>query len=326
MMSSTFDIKDGLELYQEACPEKDYLVDEIIGKGDLVVLAGDTGLGKSIIAHQIGVYLATGESEVLGFKIPKQRRVLYLNFELSNSEFNRRHKKIASGIGQKGNLKNFQYNSVTNRKGLFEDNWDRILETIKNRYPFDMIIVDNLYASTSENDEKNYDLKQILRKITDVANVHGSAVLVITHHRKHSPEEPLSLHLVRGGSTLTNAMDMVLQLGRSIINPDIRYFMITKNRYYSPNLMKSLELTLDPESLRMINTGEISEHKHLTPLTEDQNSILNRLDNEFTTAELKTQMTDNGYSERVIYDWLKKWLNDGHITKISQGNYQKSLL
>ena len=94
-MSEMFEIKDGLDFYNEICPDKDYLVDEIIGAGDLVVLAGDTGLGKSLIAHQIGVSLAVGEPDVLGFKIPKQRRVLYLNFELSNEEFNRRHRKIA---------------------------------------------------------------------------------------------------------------------------------------------------------------------------------------------------------------------------------------
>ena len=323
-MSSTFDIKDGLELYNEKCPDKEYLVDEIIGKGDLVVLAGDTGLGKSIIAHQIGVFLATGEEEVLGFEIPRVRRVLYLNFELSNDEFNRRHRKIASSITSKSKLKNFQYNVVNTKKGLFDDNWDRIIKTIENSYPFDLIIVDNLYTSTSVNDEKNHDLKKILRKITDVSNVHGSAVLVITHHRKHSTEEPLSLNLVRGGSTLTNAMDMVLQLGRSILDHEIRYFMITKNRYYSPNLLKSMELILDPKSLRMINTGEINERKHLSPLNEDQNSILKKLDVEFTTSELKTQMIDNGYSERVLYDWLKKWLYDDHITKISQGKYQKN--
>ena len=322
-MSSTFEIKDGLELYQETCPEKDYLVDEIIGKGDLVVLAGDTGLGKSIIAHQIGVFLATGEEEVLGFEIPKQRRVLYLNFELSNDEFNRRHRKIASGVEQKDKLKNFQYNLVTNRKGLFEDNWDRIVETIKNSYPFDLIIVDNLYASTSDNDEKNYDLKQILMKITNVSNVHGSAVLIITHHRKHHPDEPLSLDLVRGGSTLTNAMDMVLQIGRSTIDPEIRYFMITKNRYYSPNLFKSIELTLDPDSLRMINIGEISERKHLSTMTIDQKTILDELPDEFKTGELKTLMDGNGYGERVKYDWLKKWEDNDHIGKISQGKYRK---
>ena len=323
-MSSTFNIKDGLELYKETCPDKEYLVDEIIGKGDLVVLAGDTGLGKSIIAHQIGVYLAAGESEVLGFKIPKQRRVLYLNFELSNDEFNRRHHKISSVVAQKSNLKNFQYNSVTNRKGLFEDNLDRIVETIKNSYPFDLIIVDNLYASTSDNDEKNYDLKQILKKISDVSNVHGSAVLIITHHRKHHPEEPLSIDLIRGGSTLTNAMDMVLQVGRSLLDSDTRYFIITKNRYYSPNFMKSMGLTLNPDSLQMSNIGEINERMHLSPMTNEQYSVLDELNDEFMTGDILALTSKNGLSRRAGFDWLNKLQSDDHIEKIGHGKYRKN--
>ena len=323
-MSNMFEIKDGLDFYNEICPEKDYLVDEIIGAGDLVVLAGDTGLGKSLIAHQIGVSLAVGESNVLGFEIQKQRRVLYLNFELSNNEFNRRHRKIASKIGANNLLKNFNINVVGNNKGLFEDNWERIIETIKNSYPYDLIIVDNLYASTDVNDERNFDLKRILKKITEVANVNGSAVLLVTHHRKHHPEENLSLYLVRGGSTLTNAMDMVLQVGRSLQDQDLRYLTITKNRYYSPNMNKALGLRLDQETLLFENVGEISEKKHLTPLTEEQNIILNDLPDEFQTADLKKSMKEHGYSERAIYDWLRKFQTNDHIKKQGQGKYSKN--
>ena len=323
-MSSMFEIKDGLEFFNEICPKKDYLVDEIIGAGDLVVLAGDTGLGKSLIAHQIGVYLATGEDKILGFDIPKQRRVFYLNFELSNNEFNRRHRKIASEIGENHFLKNFNFNVVGNKKGLFEDNWGRIIETIENSYPYDLIIVDNLYASTDVNDEKNFELKKILRKITEVANVNGSAVLLVTHHRKHHPEENLSLHLVRGGSTLTNAMDMVLQVGRSLQDNELRYLTITKNRYYSPNMNKALGMRLDQDTLLFENVGEISEKKHLTPLTEEQNNVLNSLPNQFKTADLKKSMTKQGYSERVIYDWLKRFMTNDHIKRQGQGKYSKN--
>jgi len=323
-MSNMFEIKDGLDFFNEICPEKDYLVDEIIGAGDLVVLAGDTGLGKSLIAHQIGVSLAVGKSNVLGFDIPKQRRVLYLNFELSNNEFNRRHRKIASKIGANNLLKNFNINVVGNNKGLFEDNWERIIETIKNSYPYDLIIVDNLYASTDVNDERNFDLKRILKKITEVANVNGSAVLLVTHHRKHHPEENLSLYLVRGGSTLTNAMDMVLQVGRSLQDQDLRYLTITKNRYFSPNMGKSLGLRLDQETLLFENVGEINETKHLTPLNTDQSDILNSMPNEFKTADLKKSMIDNGYSERAAHDWLKKFQTNDHIKKQGHGKYSKN--
>ena len=72
------------------------------------------------------------------------------------------------------------------------------------------------------------------------------------------------------------------------------------------------------------NIGEISENKHLTPLTEEQNSILSSLPDEFHTADLKKSMKEHGYSERVIYDWLKKFQSNDHIKKQGQGKYSKN--
>ena len=85
-----------------------------------------------------------------------------------------------------------------------------------------------------------------------------------------------------------------------------------------------MELTLDLESLRMINIGEINEGKHLSQLPPDQKSVLDDLSDEFKTSELKTLMDENGYSERILYVWLTKWQSDGQITKISQGKFLKN--
>jgi hypothetical protein len=119
-------------------------------------------------------------------------------------------------------------------------------------------------------------------------------------------------------------MDMVLQVGRSLQDNELRYLTITKNRYYSPHMNKALGLRLDQETLLFENIGEISEKKHLTPLTQEQNSILNSLPDEFKTADLKRSMIENGYSERSIYEWLNKFQTNDHIKKQGQGKYSKN--
>ena len=67
------------------------LFSEFWHEGELCILFADTNTGKSILAVQIGNSIALGEP-IPGFKLeaPKQK-VLYLDFELSDKQFEVRY-------------------------------------------------------------------------------------------------------------------------------------------------------------------------------------------------------------------------------------------
>ena len=102
-------------------------------------------------------------------------------------------------------LDNFQINTFDGKRTLFQDNWDAIEQTICDNDAFDLIIIDNMYACTGIDDEKNADLKPLLARIISISDIHDSSLLIVTHHKKHHAEYILSTDLIRGGSTFANA-------------------------------------------------------------------------------------------------------------------------
>ena len=322
-MSDGFKLGNGMDLYHQTFPETEYLIDGLLECKTFSILSGDTGIGKSLIAHQIGLALSGGADEIMGFPISFRRRVLYLNFELSMQEFNNRHKKISIGLGCRDDLKRFQYNIIEEKRNIFDDNWKIIKNTIQLNDRFDLIIIDNLYASTNGDDERNIKLKKILKDIFAVADVHDSAILIVNHHRKHPEEDPLSINMIRGGSNLVNAAHTVIQLGRSLQNPELRYMKITKSRGASEYLLKPLGLMFDDTTLLFENTWDFDETYHLSRTNNIQDNILYNLPDHFSSKEFVKEVASNGLNTKTSYNWLKDLKEKGHIDKIAHGRYVK---
>ncbi|NQT27650.1 AAA family ATPase [candidate division KSB1 bacterium] len=322
-----FIIEDCETFLKRDIPEPEYIVNEIIGKHKLICIAGDTGVGKTMLSTQLGLSIALGVKDFLGFPIPTFSKVIYFNLESGESTIHHR-----LGIQSNALLKNdhlgkigdFSLNRITSDRFLFQDNWDKMRDTISAVDRNDLIIVDNLYTSTSVNDEQNVELKQLLAKILELSDLKRSSVMLITHHKKHPPDEIIVLNQIRGGSTLVNAMDTVIQLGTSLTEEGLRLFKITKNRDESPNHGKVFGLKLDPETLLFENKGLIDEYSHLsTGSRYDAAMILLDMDAIFTSAEFKDAVIRNGKSKRTSNNWLNNLEANGSIRKLEHGKYQK---
>jgi len=83
------------ELKHVKLPEM--LFDEFWRTGELAMLFGSSGSGKSILGVQIAEALASGRA-IDGFRMPKHgRRVLYVDMEMSDSQFVHRNSVSARG-------------------------------------------------------------------------------------------------------------------------------------------------------------------------------------------------------------------------------------
>lgn len=78
-------------------PEREWIVDGLIPAGNVTLLSGDGGVGKSLLALQLGVAMVTG-TDWIGFN-PEQGRVLYLSAEDDEDELHRRVFGIAETCG-----------------------------------------------------------------------------------------------------------------------------------------------------------------------------------------------------------------------------------
>jgi len=325
--TKTFKLIGGIESIGIKLPKKKMIVDEIIGEHKIIAVAADTNVGKSIWAHQLGLAVGVGKQEIFGYRIPQRRRVLFLNFEMDDYELIDRQQLLISRIPEPYHkyLDNFQINNFGGERTLFQDNWDRIEETIHENDPFDLIIVDNLYACTGIDDEKNADLKPLLKRIIGISDLHGSSLLIVNHHKKHPHEYMLSIDLMRGGSTFANAIDVIIQLAESLRIPDLRLMKITKNRGKSPNKGKCFGMPLS-DDLWFGMVEEVNESYHLSApsATTEEESVLSKLDEEFGTRDFLTKTAElTTATERTAYNRLNNFVKDGVIEKVRHARFKK---
>lgn len=322
-----FVLESGLALIDREFVRTEPLIQEIIGANKKILLAASDNVGKSILAHQAAIALAVGLDKFLFFEIPKPRRVLYLNFEMSDEQFHDRHRLLCSVLPPDvmSRLENFYYNTFQGARALFQDNWRRIRATIENNLPFDLIIVDNLYACTGADDESNKEIKPMLSEIFDIADLHGSTIMLNTHDKKHGPDTMMSKNLIRGGSTIANSMDVILQMAMSLKSPGLRLIKITKNRDRSPNLQKTFGLKLDPENLWFHSVGPVQEAAHLRfsePLKGV--NLLSKMEDVFKTETwIKAVNSNFGKSRRTAFNWIEGLTDAGFVRFKSFGFHEK---
>ncbi len=305
------------------------LIDELIPYNSVVVLAGFTGVGKSLFCYQLGLSLAMGLIDYTGFKINKPCRVLYLNFEINEQELHKRHRSLVENMNTEtytGKPENFQMNVLDSDTLIFQENWGRIESTLEAFEDFSLIIVDNLYASTNEDEEKNFKLKPLLSRINDIRQKFNCSILLVTHHVKKNTEDKfLDLKMVRGGSTLTNFSDVVVQMAQSEQEEEMTIMKITKSRGESDSRGLAIGLYYNDETKWFKRGGIVNELIHLEkPKETDRDKALIAMPNEFDTGKFLSLVTESfGKSDRTAKYWLKKMVIRGQIIKKDHGYYEK---
>lgn len=319
------------ELANANLPEEEWIVEELIADGKVTILAADTGVGKSMLAEQIGIAVASGLNEVLGFKIPSEKRVLFINLEMTDRDFQKRLLKMNSIEGVKGS--NWEENlTITSsdeedKTLLFDNAWDRIEATIELHERYHLIIVDNLYTSLEADQESNKELKRVIQKMEHVAKMKGSAILLIGHHIKHNKDRDyLITSTIHGASALQNYAQIIIQIAKSDIEPGLVLFRINKNRFSKAFEGRTFGITMDNNTCWFHWDGIIEDsYNHLvsTPTTHRRKKVLDNFGKRLTRKEVVAWYLKNGKTERAADKALATWIEVRLVDQISQGVYEK---
>jgi RecA-family ATPase len=139
-----------------------FLVQELIPNPSLILLVGDSGLGKSALQYQLAICVAAG-IPFLG--LPVQRgRVLYLDYENGRDQANTIVQQISTFLGLESgpeNLLMWNYNDCSSPSGSF--NYGELIKDVRPS----LVVVDSITAMHPAIEEKTQMLRQSF-KITDV--------------------------------------------------------------------------------------------------------------------------------------------------------------
>ena len=315
--------------------------DQILFELGTAGVSAKTNVGKSVWALQFAICVSMGVPFLGQFRVPKARKVLYMQYEMVDDVVGGRlqlqMKPILEKYPVEARLLNENLRiSANGQKDLFSDSYDTVEGNLRHG-DYELIVIDNLYCSTNIDTVSNKDLVALLSRITMLKNKYKCAVLMVNHHKKQNDMVELDPALVFGGSAYTNWLDNLVQLANTKVSQDLIVQKITKVR------MKS-DLHWQPTGLKFHRdsdeTGELYM-EYLRPLPKnelfwysqrkenDMDRVLSAItmdgDN-FSAAAFgdALQQVLNISSTRSVYKWLDKLVDQGLIRKIEKGHYMKN--
>lgn len=193
--------------------EQRWLVDGALARGEIGLVAADSGLGKTWLVLDGAVALVRGDPTWLGRTLNGPGRVLLLFAEGGEEGLRLR---LAAITEERGAIPDGDglafWTPIDDTLDLLDSQDLARLEAAIVRGRYDLVIADPL-ADLSSGDEDNQAFRAISRGLRLVANRTGAALLLIHHVRKPTLlTQPGSGHEVRGGSALKAAVDALLIL------------------------------------------------------------------------------------------------------------------
>ncbi len=295
-----------------------YLIEGLLPSDDIHVAVGDSGLGKTAWAYQLGLCVATGKP-FLGHPV-RPSRVLHFDLENGLEEIIRLSDAMCKHL------------DIGREPGDFivipnDGNPPSIERAVADRRP-GLVIVDTMRALYPEAEESNTRMGQLLQGLRSVARSHHCAILLIHHLRK--PGEA-------GGPPLENTplLEWLLQAAgaRAVINQTNTRIGLDKPRTLGRDdaalVMKSF-VKLKGESADFFlervcdREGEPLGYRRLAGAAllgnPEQESAVARLPQKFLFKEAKAIYNR---SDDPTRKWLLKCETAGLVKQVGRGTYER---
>ena len=312
--------------------------EEILLDNGFSSIAGSSNVGKSILALQFAVCVAMGVP-FLTFRVPKPRKVLFVQFEMLDAMVADRLAPLSNKLladyptCRQNYVKNLRLTSVANEK-IFSDQYDKIEGNLMAADPpFDVVVIDNIYTSTSADTSKGTELTQLMSRIDELRDRYKCAWMLVSHHKKQEEKRPLDHGMVYGSCYFVNFLDNLIQVANTGRHKKLKVLKITKIRTHNQfhDVPLGIYLQTEDDQLHF-------EYKKPLPKNEmywyqdqeesEEDKILKALETDganFTYQDMANVLKEtlNVSSSRTITKWIDKLIKLGYVAKVERGHYVK---
>jgi hypothetical protein len=235
-------------LLSKPLPPTDWLVEPLIANGNRVLVYGEWGSYKSWLLLDLALHLAAGKPWLDTFPVPRARRVIYLDEEMSPRELQRRIKLLALGaeIAEASNLQTAS--QVGFRFSRFGGHAPLLARLRASEIDPEVIIVESFRRVFEGNENSAEDVTAFWHAVAPVAKA-GKTVVLSHHMKKASPQYPTAARDRASGSTdIMAGLDTAYAVTRNVYR-DVSVVECTKAREFD-----------EPDAFAVSMSGESVDH------------------------------------------------------------------
>lgn len=162
-------------------PDVTWLVTDLVAEGTIVLISGGTGVGKSQLALQLSLCIASGQSW-LNFNIPTAKSVVYSSVEMSHTELARFLGKMVESFP----LQNLPFHVVPVGQTisiLTPEGKEYYRQLAEN---YDVIVIDTLGASTHLSLSEEEAAREMVDFLAELRTKYGCTLIVVAHDAKNT--------------------------------------------------------------------------------------------------------------------------------------------
>lgn len=246
-----FSVTDLMDMEDSA--QNNCLLEPFIPRIGLIAIAGPSDCGKSTLARQLALAVATNQEEFLNYPLNvKHGKACYIATEDEHYGTKSVLEKQLTGFGIKG-TESLQF--------IFESqNFLAELTMFLKNNMVDLVVVDAWADIFIGNPNINTDVRRALNPWSDLAKKYECCIVMLHHNVKNSEKSKPDKNMLIGSQAMEAKLRCVLEL-RQADNTDERHLTILKGNYLPQEVKKKpFVLKLDPNSLLFTNTSKIIEY------------------------------------------------------------------
>lgn len=298
----------------DAKQEVSWLVEGLIEddreKGHQWLITGEPKMGKSRLAMQLAVSLAEG-TDFLGFNIPRRRKVLYFNFELSKRVAACRTLDFFDGDERRLLACTEHFNVISSFARidvLNAESFQHVRKVIAALDP-DVIFWDVLRRMNSAEENNNVEMSHVMQAIRMVSS--GRTHIVVHHSKKEQYDRNAGARGIRGASSIHAEADGVIAIAKIRERHTLEF---------SARSIADLDtITLNSEGLRFVRANVESQ-----PQTRkvEEVTLSGLVSNNIWAPrkELRYQiMTKFRVSGPTADRYLESWTRSGEVERKKDG-------
>jgi RecA-family ATPase len=228
------------------------LIGGLVNRGDLVMVYGTTGVGKSSLLEYIVACACAGVNIADIFLVMQPLRALFIDTQMAPVEVGLRFETLFNALGK--GLENFSIKTYSDFDIVKQQAQRWLYDTVKDgRY--DLVALDPFEDIHHLNENYTTEMGQVVAPLRRVANELDCAIL-IGHHAggdQYDNKGRLLPKKPRGATAITDRMDSIFEL-LDTENQYEKLFHVRKMRRALINRQKDIILKYDPETL-LISLG-----------------------------------------------------------------------